>query len=151
MSPDNDRLTAEERVQERVSSRATLPGGSERILVVDDEPLVQKVSASELAKLGYAVACASSGREAVSYVQEHHVDLVLLDLIMPDMDGVETFKSIQRINPNQKAIVYSGYAHPSKVAEIQQLGARPILIKPTPIQDLAAAIRERLDAEDAPA
>jgi len=131
----------------REALRANLPRGSETILVLDDEPLVLKVNANELRKLGYQVRCAASGEEALAYLQEHHVDLVLLDLLMPGLNGVETYQRMLRYNPRQKAIVYSGYAQPSMVAEAQQLGADPILIKPTPLNVLARAVRDKLDHE----
>jgi CheY-like chemotaxis protein len=114
------------------------------ILVVDDEPLVQRVNASELRKLGYTVVCAGTGEEAVAYLTDHPVDLVLLDLMMPGMDGVDTYRAIKAVRPAQKAVVYSGFADPAKVREIRDLGAHRILIKPTPVEELADAIADAL-------
>lgn len=146
LSPEDHTLSPEERIAKRLSQRANLPGGTETILVIDDEPLVQKVNACELEKLGYRVVCARNGEEGVMFLREHRADLVLLDLMMPGMDGVETFRRIKEFNPEQKAVVYSGYAQPSQVTAIQELGAKPVLLKPTPILELATAIRTRLDA-----
>ena len=138
--------TAHDRVMERMSRRAQLPGGSEQILVVDDEPLVQRVNAAELRRLGYQVTCAGSGEEALAHLAEHDADLVLLDMVMPGMDGLDTFRQIKDIKPNQKVVVYSGFAEPEKVRQIEALGALRILVKPSSIEDLAQALREALDA-----
>jgi CheY-like chemotaxis protein len=121
------------------------PGGHETILLVEDEPLVMKVNVHELERLGYRVVCARSGEEALRYLQDQTADLLLLDLMMPGLDGVESFRRIKQVRPGLKAMVYSGYAHPEKIAEIQALGASPILLKPATLPVLAAAIRARLD------
>ena len=133
-----------EEIPSDAPATGALPDASIIILVVDDEPLVQRVNASELRKLGYTVVCAGTGEEAVAYLTDHRVDLVLLDLMMPGMDGVETYRAIKAVRPTQKAVVYSGYADPAKVREIRDLGAHRILIKPTPVEELADAISDAL-------
>jgi CheY-like chemotaxis protein len=149
-APDEMQSSAHDRVMQRLSRRASLPGGNERILIVDDEPLVQRVNAAELRRLGYAISCASNGEEALTLLQAEPADLVLLDMVMPGIDGVETFRRIKKTRPEQKVVVYSGFAEPEKVREIEGLGAHRILSKPCPIEDLAKALREVLDG-DAPA
>lgn len=125
--------------------RDPLPRGHERILLLDDEPLVQKVHAIELRRLGYEVVCAGSGEEAIAWLRQHDADLILMDLLMPEMDGVEAFRRIRQFKPRQKALVYSGYASPARVAEVQALGAGPVILKPAPLSTLAAAVRAKLD------
>lgn len=85
----------------------------EKILVVDDTKIVCLGLEAELTDVGYQVTSAYSGKEAIHKVKEGSFDLVLLDLVMPEMDGVETCKAIKEINPKTEVVLISG--HPSEV------------------------------------
>ena len=133
-------------VRKEAAKSKVIPGGKERILLVDDEPLVLKVQSNLLASLGYETITMNSGEEAVDYLQTNDVDLLLLDLLMePGIDGVETFRRIRKFKPSQKAVVLTGYATPAQVKEVRDLGAGAYLIKPVPLSMLAQAIRHELD------
>ena len=133
---------------DRDGARAkVIPGGQEKILLVDDEPLVLKVQSELLSSLGYKTECANSGEAAVEYLKQQDADLLLLDLLMdPGIDGVETYRRIKAFKPEQKAVVLTGYATPSQVEEVRSLGAGAYLIKPVPLGMLAKAIRDELDS-----
>jgi len=119
-------------------------GGTETILLVDDEPIVLRMNASAVERLGYNVASVESGEAAIDWLKKNDADLMVLDIVMPNMDGITTLKEIKRFKPHQKAIALSGYARPSLVNEMLMLGVGAYLIKPTPLDALARAIRKEL-------
>jgi DNA-binding NarL/FixJ family response regulator len=88
----------------------------------------------------------SSGEEAVDYMKNHVTDLVVLDMIMePGMDGLDTYKKILEIHPNQKAIITSGYSETQQVKEAQKLGATSYIKKPYLLEKIGNVIRTELD------
>ena len=88
----------------------------EEILVVDDEPSQRELAMNMLPLLGYQVVCKDSGEKALSYLQDHHVDLVLLDMLMdPGINGRQTYERMLEINPGQKAIIVSGFSESDEV------------------------------------
>lgn len=123
-----------------------LPGGNERILLVDDDPVALQVHSGMLSELGYQCHTVASGEAAVVFVQSNTVDLLLLDLVMdPGINGVETLRQVKKIRPNVRAILVSGYAKPSDVAAAQSMGAGAYLIKPVATGMLATEVRRELD------
>jgi signal transduction histidine kinase/ActR/RegA family two-component response regulator len=124
----------------------SVPGGSETVLVVDDDGWLRDVTTQLLESLGYRAASAASGEEAVRYLQEHTADILVLDMIMPSgWDGAETYRRILEFRPRQRAILLSGFAESERVAEAQRLGAGPYLRKPATRNELARAVRTELD------
>jgi CheY-like chemotaxis protein len=123
-----------------------VPHGQGKILLVDDELSARKVHAKLLTGLGYEVACAAGGKEALEYMANNKADLLVLDLVMPNMDGVETFRKVKERHPEQRAIMLSGWAQPNKVEAMRELGVEHYLIKPVPLLTLARAVRETLVA-----
>ncbi len=120
--------------------------GTERILVVDDIPEQLDIAVRMLSKIGYQVASASDGEEAVAYVQTHAVDLVVLDMVMPPgIDGLETYQRILEIRPGQKAIIASGYASSDRVKAMQDMGAGAHIRKPYTMEKIGLAVRRELD------
>ncbi len=124
-----------------------LPHGKETILIVDDDAAVLRAHSRLVSRLGYQVERANSGQDAIDYVRSQHADLIILDLLMPEMDGMETFRAIKKINPKQRAIVLSGFAGPAMVSAIKSLGVGTYLVKPAQVSMLARAIREELDRD----
>jgi PAS domain S-box-containing protein len=120
--------------------------GSGAVLVVDDEQMVRHTAETVLTRLGYKVATAAGGEEAVSYFREHHetVDLVLLDMLMPGMDGEECFEQLRAIDPKVKTLIISGYAGQDAVQGMLEKGARGFVQKPFTIERLATALHEAL-------
>ena len=120
-------------------------GNGETILVVDDIESQREISCKMLDTLGYQTKAVSSGEEAVEYLREHTVDLILLDMIMDSgINGRETYERIVKIHPNQKAIIVSGFAETDDVAEAQKLGAGSYLKKPLTLEKAGIALREEL-------
>jgi len=120
-------------------------GHKEKILVVDDEENQRKIACGLLTKLGYNAEAVSSGEEAIEYLTEHSVDLIVLDMIMPKgMNGRETYGEITKIHPNQKAIIASGLAETEEVKEAQKLGAGEYIKKPYTLEKVGIAVRDEL-------
>ncbi|RJX35104.1 MAG: PAS domain S-box protein [Desulfurivibrio sp.] len=120
-------------------------GDGESILVVDDVSEQRELATQMLAQMGYQVAAAASGDEAVALLADSEFDLLVLDMIMePGMDGLDTYKAVLGIRPGQKAIIASGYSETDRVHEAQLLGAGPYLRKPYTLEKLVRAVREEL-------
>ena len=99
-----------------------------------------------LQTLNYNVTTVSSGEEAVAYLKEHQADLMVLDMIMdPGMDGLDTYKSIIKTNPQQKAIIVSGFSESDRVKTAEGLGAGTYIRKPYIKEKLGLAVRKELD------
>jgi two-component system cell cycle sensor histidine kinase/response regulator CckA len=121
-------------------------GNDESILVVDDITEQRELAAMILGRLNYKVSTVASGEEAVEYLKSHRVDLIILDMIMdPGMDGLDTYKRILDIRPDQKAIIVSGYSSTERVREAQSLGAGAYVKKPYVSEKLGLAVRKELD------
>jgi len=136
-----DELTqAEEEVP-----REDYQGHGERILVVDDEEKQRVIACWLLTRLGYVAEAVSSGEEAIEYVKEQPVDLIVLDMVMPKgINGRETYEEIIKIRPGQKAIIASGYAKTKEVDLAQELGAGKYIKKPYTLEKVGLAVKEEL-------
>jgi DNA-binding NtrC family response regulator len=121
-------------------------GNGETILVIDDVESQRDISCKMLETLGYRAKDVSSGEEAVEYLKENTVDLILLDMIMdPGINGRETYGRIKKIHSNQKAIIVSGFAETDEVKETQKLGAGKYIKKPLTLEKLGQIIQEELN------
>jgi PAS domain S-box-containing protein len=121
-------------------------GNGETILVVDDVESQRDISCKMLDKLCYKAKAVSSGEEAVEYLKENTVDLLLLDMIMnPGINGRETYKRIIEIHPKQKAIIVSGFAETGDVKEAQRLGAGQYVKKPLTLEKIGMAVKKELE------
>jgi DNA-binding NtrC family response regulator len=135
---------SEELMPRRVALEEYL--GTEHVLVVDDMPEQIEIASKMLSKLGYRVATATSGEEAVAYLRDNKVDLVVLDMIMPGgMDGLETYKRIKEIHPGQRVIIASGFSESERVVMLQRLGAGEYVQKPYTLERFGVAVRQELD------
>lgn len=126
----------------------SVAGGKETILVVEDEEVVQNVTERILKKLGYKVLIANSGREAIEIFnkESEDVDLVVLDVVMPEMSGPETYKTLCRIKPAMPVIFVTGYDAHAEIFEFAESGQAEfsILQKPYTKDILASKVREML-------
>ncbi|MBU0735351.1 MAG: response regulator, partial [Proteobacteria bacterium] len=121
-------------------------GHGEKILVVDDEERQREIASGMLTKLGYNPEAVSSGEEAIEYMKENAVDLIVLDMVMPKgINGRETYEEIIKIRPGQKAIIASGYAKTKEVDIAQRLGAGKYIKKPYILEKIGLAIKEELE------
>ncbi|MBW1725660.1 MAG: PAS domain S-box protein, partial [Deltaproteobacteria bacterium] len=121
--------------------------GNETILLVDDEALVIDVGVQLLGKLGYTVIEAKSGRDAIRIFKEqnHTIDMLILDMVMPNMGGGEVFDQIKRIDPKVKVLLSSGYSVNGEATEILKRGCEGFIQKPFSMEDLSKKIREVLN------
>ena len=123
------------------------PQQMRRVLVVDDEPALLKAIAMILEGAGFQVFTAGNGREARAKASEHHVDLLITDLGMPDEDGIELVRRLKAEGRNLKIIAMSGTYGPDLLKAARLLGADATLSKPMTASQLLDCIH-RLDAED---
>ena len=121
-------------------------GNGESVLVVDDVREQRDLASSILNRLGYNVTVASGGEEAVKLVTSGATfDLIILDMIMHDgIDGLETYKQIRDIKPNQKAIIVSGFSETGRVKDAQHLGAGAYVKKPYLLDRIGSAVKDEL-------
>jgi PAS domain S-box-containing protein len=130
----------------RSVSEEAIVGGTESVLVVDDDQTQRGVTQNLLDNLGYQVTLAANGEEALELMRSGTFDLLVLDMIMPDgIDGAETYEKALEIRPGQKAIVVSGYAESNRIQVAQELGAKVFVRKPVTLRSLAKAVRMELD------
>ncbi|NOR04850.1 MAG: PAS domain S-box protein [Deltaproteobacteria bacterium] len=121
--------------------------GTETVLLVDDEDMILNVGKDMLRKMGYNVLLAGSGKEAVEVYRKHKdkVDLVIVDMIMPEMSGGEAYNRMKKNNPKVKALLASGYSIDGRAAEIMEFGCDGFIQKPFNMKELSGKIREILD------
>ena len=119
---------------------------SGRVLIVDDEEDIRIVFSQFLDLLGYSAITFRDGKEAVAYYSEHHseIDALIIDNIMPNMDGLECVKRIQRINKKAKILISSGYNLFSDTQKIITSGISGFIQKPIQVNDLARIMSEVL-------
>jgi len=117
-----------------------------RILVVDDEEMVLKMCAQVLRRIGHKVTTVSNGKEAVEYYRKSwkHIDLVILDMVMPELGGRDTFIAMREINPEIKAILSSGYSIDGPAQEILDEGVQAFIQKPFDTKKLSDKVAEVL-------
>ena len=121
-------------------------GHGEKILVVDDEERQREIAGGILTRLGYKAKTVAGGEEAIEYVKEHPVDLIVLDMVMPKgINGRETYEQIIKIRPGQKTIIASGYAKTKEVDAAQELGAGKYIKKPYTLEKVGLAVKEELE------
>ncbi len=121
-------------------------GSGQSILIVDDVSIQRELARDMLQKLNYNVSSVKSGEEAILYLKDHQPDLIVLDMIMdPGMDGLDTYKSIIKINPQQKTIIVSGFSESDRVKEAKRLGAGAYVRKPYIKEKLGMAVKKELE------
>ena len=124
-------------------------GGTETILLVDDEDVLRDLGISILTRFGYEVITAGNGKEALDIYQREgqRISLVILDLIMPEMDGRQCLVEILRVNPNIKVLIASGHSENGATYSHRESGARGFVEKPYNQKILLELVREILDAD----
>jgi len=121
-------------------------GQGEHILIVDDEPLLRDIACRMLETLGYQVDAVASGEEAIAFVRETRVDLLIIDMLMePGINGYQTYKKILSLHPGQKAIIASGFSENKVVKATLSLGAESFIKKPYSMTQLSQAIQITLN------
>ncbi len=135
----------------RLTPETAVPAhhGSETVLLIDDEAMVIDITRQLLEKLGYRVLTANDGREAVQVAETYQgsIDLALLDLGMPVMDGYQAFPLLQKHRPDMKILVCTGYAANGPAEDLIRAGAVNFIQKPFGLDTLSEAIRMALDGK----
>jgi PAS domain S-box-containing protein len=126
--------------------------GAGTVMVVDDERFIIDITSEWLQELGYHVIDATNGQEALALYEAHgdKIDLVILDMVMPGMDGGETLDGLRAIDPEVKVLLISGYGLTGRIREIRRRGCHGFLQKPFTILQLSEKIKAIM-AESAPA
>jgi CheY-like chemotaxis protein len=124
-----------------------IPGGDERILLVDDEPSIARATAERLRRLGYAVTALTSGAEALALFDSgpDDFDLVFSDIAMPEMTGDKLASAILSIRPDIPVILITGFAKKMSKEKAMRVGAKAFLSKPVDKKELAKTVRNVLD------
>jgi CheY-like chemotaxis protein len=140
---------SEKKVAEEFSSDQKISNGCETIFLVDDEEMIIDVGQALLKRLGYQVIAVKSGLESVELVRRMGpgIDMVILDMIMPGMDGGKTFDRIRDICPKMPVMLSSGYAMNGQAQKIMSRGCNGFIQKPFSISALSQKIRQILESE----
>jgi len=130
--------------------RMELHRGTGTILVVDDEPLVTQLARDILKRFGYSVLTAGCGEEAVALYrkQSGEIKAVVLDIVMPGMDGREVFRQLRSVNPDVTVIISSGYSHDRDTDDLLMQGAAGFVQKPYRIADLLHVVKDAVEGKD---
>jgi CheY-like chemotaxis protein len=120
-----------------------MTGRGELVLVVDDEPLIQQVTQTSLEASNYRVLLASTGIEAIAVYAEYQqaIAVVLMDMMMPVMDGVTAIRMLQKLNPDLKVIATSGLASNNQLTETLGPAVKAFLPKPYTPNELLASLQ----------
>jgi signal transduction histidine kinase/DNA-binding response OmpR family regulator len=131
-------------------AEGTLFTGDETILIVDDEPINTEAVKELLETLGYKILTAQGGRKAIEIYREHpgEIQLVILDMIMPEMNGKETLVKLMEIDKKVRILLSSGYSIDGEAKIILDLGCKGFIQKPFSVEELSWKIREVLDSKD---
>ncbi len=138
---------AARRVPDLDSEAVPVAGGTETILVVDDEPMIRELAKRILEKSGYSVLTAAGGKEGIEVYLEHKsaVSLVILDLIMPEMGGKQCLEELLKIDPQVKALIAGGFAAKGDTKTFLDTAAKGILPKPFNMRELLRSVHHALD------
>jgi PAS domain S-box-containing protein len=124
-----------------------VPVGQEHILFVDDEKQISQIGQRLLERLGYKITAKSSSLEALEIFRNtpDHFDLVITDLTMPQMTGLELAKELLRLRPDMPIILATGFSEATVIAKARKLGIRECIMKPLVLRELGKVIRRILD------
>ncbi|MDM9381385.1 response regulator [Chlorogloeopsis sp. ULAP01] len=139
---------AQETETELVQELEPLAGKGELIMVVDDEPAIQEITKASLEAYNYQTLIASDGIEAIAlYAQNRNkISVVLMDMMLPSLDGITAIRTLQKINPSVKIVATSGLMSNSKLAEAATFGAKTFLSKPYTVKELLLTLQKVLSS-----
>jgi PAS domain S-box-containing protein len=125
------------------SAQAAIERGSGRVLLVEDEAIVREATQDMLEALGYTVITAENGQEGldVFVAEQNTIDLVILDMMMPKMNGKDCFRKIKALSPSTRVIIYSGYTDMDDVAELEKDGLNAFMKKPFSFAELSRVLK----------
>lgn len=121
---------------------------NKKILIIDDEENILKVLSDFLTRSGFEVQSAKEGKRAIGLYSKERFDAVVLDLKLPDMDGVELLKELQKINSFLKVVIVTGHSEMKSYLATMELGACEYLSKPVDLNLFKDVIRQVLEIEN---
>jgi two-component system, cell cycle sensor histidine kinase and response regulator CckA len=138
---------SEKKIAKAVKITEKLLKGTETVLLVDDEEIILDIGRDLLKAMGCKTLTARGGHEAIELYQKNQddIDIVILDMIMPNMSGGEVYDRMKEINPDIKVLLSSGYSINDQATDILSRGCNGFIQKPFTINELSAAIRQILD------
>jgi response regulator RpfG family c-di-GMP phosphodiesterase len=116
-----------------------------RILIVDDEKMIYSVIARRLAKEGYACVMANNGREALGHLYKDNFSLIISDIRMPEMNGLELMRNVKAVRPNMMFIIMTAYPEIEMAVEAIRLGATDFIIKPVDLELVVFSVKKALE------
>jgi CheY-like chemotaxis protein len=134
-------------VQKPVKTADQLIKGTGTVLLVDDEEVILEVGKELLEGMGYQVLTAKDGEEAIEVYKKNRgeIDIVLLDMVMPNMGGGEAYDRMKEINPDMKALLSSGFSIDGEASEILERGCNGFIQKPFTMKELSGKITEIME------
>ena len=117
----------------------------DRILIVDDEEIICNILARRLTREGYSCTTAHNGREGLNHFYKDTFSLIISDIKMPEMDGVELLKKVKAVNPNMMVIMVTAYPEIDMAVEAMRLGAYDFLIKPADLDFVVLSVKKALE------
>ncbi|MBW1847360.1 MAG: PAS domain S-box protein [Deltaproteobacteria bacterium] len=139
----------DKKVIEDIKPKDRIEKGTQTILFIDDEQRVMEAGKDMLEFLGYQVITAASGKEAIEAYRKKNkmIDLVILDMILPEMDGSEIYGKLKDINSNVKVLLSSGFTQNEQAIKILDKGCNGFIQKPFTLEQLSQKISEILRKE----
>lgn len=111
------------------------------VLVVDDEPTIRLSLETILQRAGYRVMTAERGAEAIQLLREHRFAVAVIDLVLPDLDGLAVLDTARRLQPECRCLVLTAYGIQERALRVIQEGAFDYLVKPTPVKEILARVK----------
>ncbi len=121
------------------------PNNSYTLLIADDEPNIRRVLEALFTKEGYTVLTAENGRKAMELANANQIDILISDLIMPDINGVELLQKVKQVHPQCSAVIVTAYGSIKTAVEAMKLGAFNYLTKPFDIDEVRITIKRALE------
>src|SRR5690606_9854337 len=119
-----------------------------QVLVVDDEPNLRRVLSAQLSRDGYDVHTAEDGNQALTVLSEHHIDLVITDLKMPNLDGMELLRRALELDPDLPVVMITAHGTVDNAVEALKLGAFDYITKPFDQSEVRTIVRKALKTRD---
>jgi CheY-like chemotaxis protein len=129
-------------MKEKAALDQTLPRGRGKILLVDDQEPVREVAKDMLEALGYEVITAADGLDGISRYRDlwREIDLVILDMVMPNLSGGDCFRRMKEINPKARVVLSSGYSMDGAIQDVMNEGILAFIQKPYRLEELSRVV-----------
>ena len=147
--PVSEAAKEHDKLEESLESKSPAMGGDETILLVDDEEFIRELGVDVLGQAGYTVLAASNGEKALEVFrrEQAHIDLIILDLIMPGMGGSKCLEELLKIEPQARILIASGYSPDASTKGSLEAGAAGFINKPYDNKQLLELVRKILDRD----